>query len=278
MKIGAIIQARFGSSRLPGKVLMPLPFQSGKPLLKHITDRIKTSRCINYIGIASSEREENQAIEQFATQEQVDCFRGSEENVLSRFIAIIKKEKLDYVVRLTGDNPLVVMNEIDQAIEYHIQNQFEYTKSSGLPLGLNFEIITAASLLALENNKLEKEDYEHVTIYFSKANHVNKGLIQFEFSNLLNVRCTVDYPSDFAMMNILMQSIDLQNRDILSELSRISVHSPWIFAINRGNFQKKQYKNLNEEFEDLKFILKENEFNYTLDFLSKKFNSTVTDK
>jgi spore coat polysaccharide biosynthesis protein SpsF len=276
MKIGAIIQARYGSSRLPGKVLMPLPFPDGKPLLKHIVDRLKSSKYINYIGIASSLRNENHAIEQFALKEQIDCYRGSEDNVLSRFIEITKKERLDYVIRLTGDNPLVALNELDDAIKLHIENQNEYTKSSGLPLGLNYEIVNAKSLLSLENEVLCNDDYEHVTTYFLKSSQIKKKIVHYELSSLGNMRCTIDYPSDFAMMSILMNYINLQSSDVISELKKVNLNSPWIFEINKNNFQKKQYQNIKDEFEDLKKVLKEYEFNYALSFLSAHFSDTDT--
>ncbi len=276
MKIGAIIQARYGSSRLPGKVLMPLPFPDGKPLLKHIVDRLKSSKYINYIGIASSLRNENHAIEQFALKEQIDCYRGSEDNVLSRFLEITKKERLDYVIRLTGDNPLVALNELDDAIKLHIENQNEYTKSSGLPLGLNYEIVNAKSLLSLENEVLCNDDYEHVTTYFLKSSQIKKKIVHYELSSLGNMRCTIDYPSDFAMMSILMNYINLQSSDVISELKKVNLNSPWIFEINKNNFQKKQYQNIMDEFEDLKKVLKEYEFNYALSFLSAHFSDTDT--
>ena len=141
MKIGAIIQARYQSTRLPGKVMMPLPLPSGKPLLQHITDSALLSKVIDKVCIATSTLFKNDVIVDFANKQGIDVFRGNDKDVLSRFIALTRKHQFDIVVRLTGDNPLLDAQRLDEAIQYHLDEGNEYTKTQGLPLGMNFEIV-----------------------------------------------------------------------------------------------------------------------------------------
>ena len=112
--IGAIIQARMGSSRLPGKVLTPL---LDKPLLLHIVESLKKSKKIEKIVVATTNLSQDQAIEDFCQKNNIDCYRGSEENVLLRFIDAAKTFQIKEVVRVCADSPLIDVTSIDQMID-----------------------------------------------------------------------------------------------------------------------------------------------------------------
>ena len=104
MKISAIIQARMGSTRLPGKVLMEI---EGRPMLWHVVDRLKHSKKLNDIILAIPDTEKNDVLEKFCKDNKIKCFRGSEEDVLSRYYEAAKNFKCDVVVRITSDCPLI---------------------------------------------------------------------------------------------------------------------------------------------------------------------------
>jgi spore coat polysaccharide biosynthesis protein SpsF len=266
MKIGAIIQARYQSTRLPGKVLLPLPFPVGKPLIQYITDAILQSKIINQICIATSTFSENDMIVDFANKHSLSVFRGNEEDVLSRFIAITLEHKFDVIVRLTGDNPLIDIKKLDEALKYHISEDNEYTKTEGLPLGMNFEIVNASTLLQLESEKLTNEDKEHVTKFINDHNKFKKAVYNFKTKNLSALRCTIDYPSDFAMMNLLLPLL-IDNENISDQIDTIQKRYPWIFEINSNNYQVKYYDTIEEELKIVMPILKRMEMNNLIKFI-----------
>lgn len=266
MKIGAIIQARFASSRLPGKVLMHLPLLNGKPILKYITDGVKKSNIVSYVGIATSNQIENNEIETFALKEQVDCYRGSEDDVLNRFITIAQKENLDSIIRLTGDNPLIDVQKLDEAIDYHINSENEYTKTKGLPLGMNFEIINATTLLNLKSENLSSADKEHVTKFINDNEKFKKSVYTFNTNNIADLRCTIDYPSDYAMMTILLPLITARE-NVCDQIEQIQKKYPWVFVINSDNHQIKYYNTLEEELKIVLPLLKRMEMLNTISYL-----------
>ncbi|MCK5161164.1 MAG: NTP transferase domain-containing protein, partial [Candidatus Aureabacteria bacterium] len=114
MRTVAIIQARMGSSRLPGKVLMNL---CGKPVLWHIVKRLKQCSNLNDIVVATSTTEADTAIVKFCKRYKIKFFRGSESDVLGRYIDAADNFKADYIVRITGDAPLIEPREIDRFIK-----------------------------------------------------------------------------------------------------------------------------------------------------------------
>ena len=115
MRITAIIQARMGSTRLPKKVLMPL---EGKPVLRHIVDRLGSVQQINNVVIATSESEINDEIVDFCKTENIDFYRGSEDDVLNRFYKTTQQYPSDIFLRVTGDCPLIDPTLVESLINY----------------------------------------------------------------------------------------------------------------------------------------------------------------
>ena len=248
LKIGAIVQARMQSTRLPGKILMPLPFPDGKPLLGWIIASLKKSDLINNIVLASSLKKENDPLIDFCNSNAIQLFRGDEEDVLSRFINISNENNFDIVVRLTGDNPFVDFSILDYTIKAHIDSGNDYTCTSGLPLGMNFEVFSTKAIDQIEGDLLSKEDREHVTLYFKRNNNFKKGIIKmFEGEELENLRLTIDYPSDLATASLLMGLLGRDDLPNIEFLKRTNSQYKWIFDINNSNFQKKQFDDTEDE-------------------------------
>ncbi|HKB44767.1 MAG TPA: glycosyltransferase family protein [Chitinophagaceae bacterium] len=257
-RIGAVIQARMKSERLPGKILMPLPFSSGKPLLGWTVECIKKSKLIDKIIIASSTDKTNDPLEAFCEGNAIELFRGSEDDVLSRFIEVTKQNGFDVVVRLTGDNPIVDAELLDFTIQHHLSNHNEYTRTKGLPLGMNFEIVSAKAFDRIENTKLKPEDREHVTTYI--RNHADFKKEEFHFfkeEELDNIRLTVDYPSDFAAISLLLSLLKSGELPGLDSVREAKQNFSWILKVNEMNWQKRQFSNLTEELEAAVLLLQE---------------------
>jgi len=241
LKVGAIIQARMKSERLPGKILMHLPFPHGNPLLWWVIQGAKKSKKIDTVVIATSTSGDDDILESFSANNSVELFRGSEKDVLSRFLKVTRLMKFDVVVRLTGDNPIIDSSILDEIINKHVANGNDYTKTKGLPLGMNFEIISAQALLRLEQEKLSSDDREHVTLFFrNNANLKTEEFLLFQNEGLDKLRLTIDYPSDFAAVSLIFELINSEGMPSIECVRQVKKTHPWIFRINESNPQRMQ--------------------------------------
>ncbi|MCT7522599.1 hypothetical protein N5T57_06665 [Aliarcobacter cryaerophilus] len=197
MKIGVIIQARMGSTRLPAKVLKQI---GNKNLLEHILFRLTKLNHNVEIVIATSILDKDDAIELFCKENEVRYFRGSETNVLERYYMCTKENKFDHIVRLTGDNPFTDIEELDNLINLHLKTKSDYSRSFfNLPKGVGAEIF---SFEALEQSYKygDKENHkEHVNEYIEENEDrfkiaelkVEKG------KNRPDISLTVDTEDDY---------------------------------------------------------------------------------
>ncbi len=246
--IGCIIQARFNSDRLPGKVMMELPLGSGIPLLGRIVQALLNGMNRSQIVVASSVEPSNEHIEKFCKEHSIDYYRGDEKNVLSRFLVIQKQKQFDHVVRLTGDNPFLDMEVLQLVMDSHLKAGADYTYSSGLPIGTNFEIVKGETLLSLsEKTDLTEPEKEHVTLYFRqhKGYLVNQVKINL-FQTISDLRLTVDYPSDFILASTIFSLLP-KSVASLSEITGLVKQLPWLAEVNASNFQKKQFDSIQDE-------------------------------
>ena len=245
-KIGAIIQARMKSVRLPGKVLMPLPFDTKTPLLFWPISRLKTSKLINQIVLATSIQPENEPLKKLAKDMDIDFYAGDEDNVLKRFVEVIEKYNLDIVIRLTGDNPLIDISLVEHLIQIHITTNSDYTYSVNLPIGMNIELFNSDCLLSLKaNSNLTKDDKEHVTLYLKESGKFKVLLYSFPgIQPREDIRLTIDYAADYAMLNIVMQICHFKKIYGMKLVSYIDTHYPWLWKINNMHLQKRRFSSL----------------------------------
>lgn len=247
-KVAFIIQARMQSARLPGKILMPLPLETGKPLLSWIVDELKKSKFEGKIIIATSVNSENNVLESFCDSNAIGCFRGDEDNVLSRFTSIAKQEDFDCIVRLTADNPILDINILDEVIRHHLEKNNDYTSTAVMPTGMNFEVISAKALLDIENHPITEADREHVTLFIRNSGKYKTALYQPEIkTELQGLRLTVDYVSDYALLSLILSLSATNGLCGIQLVEDTFAKYPWLFETNRANIQKKQFTNLDEE-------------------------------
>lgn len=268
-KIAFVIQARMKSTRLPGKILLPLPLGNGKPLLQWIVDELKKSVYGADIFLATSVNPENDVLVSFCEQNKIYCFRGDEENVLSRFIAIAKQDNYDCLVRLTADNPIIDIAILDKTIEYHFQNLNDYTRTDGLPVGMNFEIVQKDALESLEDHSLTEADKEHVTLFIKNSGLYKLGVYKYNEDILSSLRLTVDYASDYSLLsNIFFIATEKSELNGLQLVKYVYKAYPWIFDTNNSNIQKKQYSNKSDEIKAAIESLKKYDYDYTVQLLN----------
>ena len=167
MRVVGILQARMGSSRLPGKVLINI---LGKPMLQLQLERLKRSSQIDKLVVATTVNNLDKPIVELCTSLKISCFRGSEEDLLDRYYQTARKHKADYIVRLTGDDPLTDPFLIDEMVKKikkgrfdAITNSIQPTYPEGLDVTvLSFEALTRAWTEAKLQSQRETCDALHI--------------------------------------------------------------------------------------------------------------------
>ncbi len=242
--IVAIIQARVGSTRFLNKVFAPLV---GKPFIWHVVERLKYSRKINKILIATTLNKNDDTLAQWAIDNLIEYYRGSEENVLERFYKAAVFTQARIIVRITADDPFKDATIIDRAIGIMETEDLDFVFNNNpptFPEGLDTEVFTFKALEEAYKNATEEFDKEHVTQYFYK--HPD-NFRQRNFENSRNIsflRWTVDTEDDYTMVAKIYDSLYKENSvflmdDILAFLKK----NPEIARINSEVPRSYMYKN-----------------------------------
>jgi spore coat polysaccharide biosynthesis protein SpsF len=234
LKAGIITQARMTSTRLPQKILMEV---GNKPLLKYHTDRLKKSGLP--IFIATTVNNTDNPVVEFAQNEALLFYRGSEENVLSRYYECAKTNHLDIVVRVTSDCPLIDGMLIKEAVEKYRELADENLYLSNcikrtFPRGFDFEVFSFPMLEEAYKHARLALDIEHVTPYI---NQNKSGKVTFSHvlytADKTDIRITVDTQDDFLLIKKLIEDYhvsDVGYKDIIAvfeqhpELKKMNAH------------------------------------------------------
>lgn len=257
MRIGAIIQARVSSTRLPGKILKELPSGSGITVLEHVIRRLKRSKKLDDIIIATTFEPGSGRIVKVAKKEKVKFFKGDTKNVLSRYYLAAKKNGLDLIVRITSDCPCCAPEVVDLIIEKHLAAKVDYTSNTlkrTYPLGLNAEVFSFDTLE--KAYKMAKEDYdkEHVTpyIYRNPSKFSIKQVKSPPSLNAPGIRITLDTQEDYALLCEVFNSLYYKNKHFTAyDIVHLFKEKPWLNLINGKVVQKKFYANLKSELKEL---------------------------
>jgi len=234
MKIGAIIQARMESTRLPGKVLL---HAAGKPLLFYLINRIKNSDKLDEISIATGKSVENNIIENFCANMKIKCIRGSDNDVLSRYRSSADEMNIDLVVRLTGDNILVDSDLIDKTIQTYLDNKYDYVSTCcppprTYPEGYTIEVFSREILTELYKNANKPSDREHVTFSLWMKKKYKTFRLDLP-KDLSKYRLTLDYPEDYKVIKSIIEDLYPRNPDfkMMDVIKWLDEH-PKIYSVN----------------------------------------------
>ena len=211
MKTIVIIQARMGSSRLPGKILKPL---DELDVLTYVTSRCKQIRGVSDVIVATSLLPQDDAVEKWCTENGVICFRGSEEDVLGRYVQCAQKYKPDYVMRVTSDCPFVDYEMASAIVALMERERVDIVDLVGyLPRGLAVELISYGALLSIHEKGQEQRHREHVTYYAYEYREQFQRVVYDAPVNRLHpeFRITLDTEEDYA----LCQAIATHFNDVL---------------------------------------------------------------
>jgi glutamate-1-semialdehyde 2,1-aminomutase len=206
--IVAIIQARMGSTRLPGKSMADI---GGHPLLWHVVNRVRKARSIDKVVIATTENASDGAIAEFCRREAVDCFRGSENDVLDRFYCAAKSAAANTVVRITADCPLIDPEVIDKVVARfqladcdYVSNVLRYT----YPDGLDVEVFSTVALGRAWNEARKPSEREHVTPYLRGAKFRTANVESDQPVSPSRFRWTVDNAADLHFVRAVYSAMN----------------------------------------------------------------------
>lgn len=205
MRVVAIVQARMGSTRLPGKVLMRI---AGKPMLARVMERVERMRHLDDLCVATSTLAQDDEVEALCRAHGWHCTRGSASDVLGRYARAAQELSAKQIVRITADCPLLGWHEADQLIARHLASGADYTHNatfwhSGMPLGTGAEIFGRDVLEAAAREAQLPAEREHVTewIHAQAQRYSIERLDAPEHLRRPHYRLTVDHASDLALVN-----------------------------------------------------------------------------
>ena len=232
MKIVALVQARMGSTRLPGKVLKSIV---DKPMIELLLARLSHSSELDEIVVATSKEKQNDHLQAVVESLGFRCTRGSEKDVLNRFYESAKFVGADAIVRITGDCPLVDSALVDECIREYKNSKVDYFSNidpATYPDGLDIEVMSFKSIQCANNETDSKFDREHVTPYIRNSDRFSRSSMQY-IEDLSDQRWSVDEPEDLVVVTNIFEYFSpdlLFNWKQVLELRKLQ---PALFAENQ---------------------------------------------
>ncbi|MBI5728449.1 MAG: glycosyltransferase family protein [Candidatus Magasanikbacteria bacterium] len=234
MRIVGIIQARMGSTRLPGKMMMDL---AGEPVIAWVVRRAQKSRRVDEWRLATTTDQSDDVLVKWAQANHLSAFRGSVDDVLDRFYRTAKAAAAENVVRVTGDCPLLDPLVVDDAVNAHIAAGAQYTSNTHpatYPDGLDVEVFSFAALTRAWQEAEKSSEREHVTPYIWKHPELFTIKNVVYKTDLSDRRWTLDTPEDYAFLRLVAEEIKRRgSRENLTETLAIVTEHPKWQAMNR---------------------------------------------
>ena len=237
MKVTAIIQARMGSTRLPGKVLMEV---KGRTILEHVLFRIKKCKNIDDIIVATTTSYKDDALVQKIKDMNVKCFRGEEQDVLSRYYFAALKFNASNILRITSDCPLIDPFVTDDIVSFYKNNKYDLVSNvitRTYPRGLDTEVFSFESLEKAYKLADKSYEREHVTPYLYE-----NDFKKYDYKNPADnskFRWTLDTMEDFNFIKLIYENLYDKNKDFkMDDILRFLKENPWANNINKDVVQK----------------------------------------
>lgn len=237
MKIILIIQARMGSTRLPGKSLLTI---KDKPLIGYVIDRLKSISGVDEIILATTTNPKDHPLARYAQSQGITVYRGSENDVLDRFHETAKTREGSVIIRITGDCPLIDPHVVEQTINKYLTGQYDYVSNTlkrTYPRGLDVEVFSFKALDEAANEAEDSIEREHVTPFiYNHPERYRLGSITGR-PDLSQHRWTVDTPEDFAFIKAIVDGLEDESLTTKNVLKLLKKH-PELMKINAHVQQK----------------------------------------
>lgn len=236
----AIVQARLGSSRLPGKVMRRL---AGRPVLWHVVQRLDHCRTLDQVVIATTTCAEDEIIAEWGACNHIPVFRGSSQDVLDRYYAAARHYDANVIVRITADCPVIDPQIVDEVVEHFRSGDYHICGLSGeFPDGLDCEVFSFPALEAAWRLARLASDREHVTPFlYRHPAQFRVGRVE-KFHGLAHHRWTLDEEHDFQFLSAIYDRLYVDGglfvtSDILDVLER----EPELMQLNEGILRNEGY-------------------------------------
>lgn len=215
MYVTASIQARLGSTRLPGKVLFPL---GDRRILKWSIDRSEDAATVDETVAAIGDHPENDAVESYCDRSDIDYLVGPEDDLLERHLGVVEETACDLLVRITADCPFVPSDEIDRVIEEHLSNDARYTTNvtESMPIGIGVDVIDPSLLREL--NSLG----ETHPVKLARAQPTDWGTVWSDdrsWDTVSDVHLAVDTPTDYWSIVDALEAVGDDSRAVAEWLA-----------------------------------------------------------
>lgn len=237
MNVVAIIQARMGSTRLPGKILADI---EGYPMLWQVARRVQAAKTIEKIVIASTTERSDDIVEAFCHEHGLSCFRGSEKDVLDRYYQAAREYRADAVVRITSDCPLIDPEIIDRTVRAFLEESPDYGSNSivrSFPRGLDVEVMSFDALEVAWREAAQDYQRVHVTPYLYENPERFKILSLTADNDYSTHRWTVDAPEDLEFVRAVYSRFE-DEIFLFKEVLRLLEVEPDLADLNRSIMQK----------------------------------------
>ena len=199
----AIIQARMGSTRFPGKVLADL---QGRPVLDWVVEAVKRVDGVDEIVVATTTNSEDQVIEEWCLSEGVNCFRGEPLDVLKRYADCAREHSATHVLIITADCPLIHPDTVSRVLRDGLRSGVDYFGLDGdFPDGFDCEGFSVEALERADRCATHLVDREHVTNFFKRSEGTFSRLAVIVHEGFAEVRLTVDYPEDLVFLRLVTE-------------------------------------------------------------------------
>ncbi|MDD2655133.1 MAG: glycosyltransferase family protein [Candidatus ainarchaeum sp.] len=243
MEVSAIIQARISSRRLPNKIFALI---SGKPLIWHVVDRLRRSRKVSRIAVATTTNPADDVLEEWCRENKIEVFRGSEEDVLSRYFHAAKAMGAETIVRVTADDPFKDPAILDEVVELFQKNKLDFAynnKPPTFPEGLDVEVFSMAALEKAQAESRDQYEREHVTQYFYRHPEKFRQMNLANREDLSRLRWTIDTEEDLGMARAVYKELYMEGGVFLTaDILRLIKEHPEIALMNSGVKRSAMYE------------------------------------
>jgi spore coat polysaccharide biosynthesis protein SpsF len=236
-RVVASVEARMGSSRLPGKMLADV---AGRPALARVLDRLARATTLDAVVVATTTRREDDPLVQAAEDAGVSCFRGSEDDVLARVVGAHRMMGTDVVVEVTGDCTLIDPEVIDLGVETFLANQVDVVANvarPSFPMGVDVQVFRLAALAEVEASIRDPAVREHVSLFFyeNPQRYRIHHLVAAKRYRAPELRLQLDYPEDLELIRQIYRRLQPRYGDAFGtpEILDLLAAEPALTEINR---------------------------------------------
>lgn len=230
--IAAIVQARMTSTRLPGKVMKMV---NERPLLSYLVERLRFCNHLDKIILSTTTNKEDDSIVLFAKEENLYFYRGSEYDVLDRYYQTAKKFRIDHIMRITSDCPLIDSQICDHVIEVYFKSKVDSVHTGAtFAEGVDCEVLSFKALEKAWHEASLKSEREHVALYLHNHPEIFKKITLINETNDSKYRFTVDEPEDFEVVKAIIEALYRKGAEPFKTKETISFldEHPDIFKLN----------------------------------------------